>query len=154
MLLPHTIQTLQQGDVELRNRMRIVQNDNDQAQRRLRQLEDVMGDLRDIMDMQEDKVCSQGTCGMGHQGSKDAVELRMPQKSALVCIGCHILARSVFGLMQLFVSQTVPQLEVATQRMQAFIERKPANPLARLLWALLTLFLAGTWLCIEASQRF
>lgn len=41
------------------------------------------------------------------------------------------------------------QLEVATQRMQAFIERKPANPLARILWALLTLVLAG----MEISGR-
>lgn len=35
----------------------MVQDDNDQAQRRQRQLEDILGDLRDIIDMQEDKVC-------------------------------------------------------------------------------------------------
>lgn len=37
------------------------------------------------------------------------------------------------------------QLEVGTQRMQAFIERKPTSTLSRFLWALLTLCLAGRW---------
>lgn len=45
----------------------MVQDDNDQAQRRQRQLEDILGDLRDIIDMQEDKVygTSVGRCSNG-----------------------------------------------------------------------------------------
>jgi hypothetical protein len=75
-------------DGEVRALVRALQSDNEKGQKRVRQLEDLLGDLRDIMDMQEDK------------------------------------------------------LEVAAQRMQAFIERKPANPVTRLLWGLLRLFLA------------